>query len=89
MSAARIGRVRMKASNVVPLRTITKLDLSPDVILIAAIGKLKEVVIIGFDDDGDEYFASSKSDGGDVLWHVARVSHRLMVMTDERISGAA
>jgi hypothetical protein len=39
-------------------------------VLKQAQGKLKGVVVIGFekDEDGTFYFASSYADGGDVLW---------------------
>lgn len=47
---------------------VTKLDLPPDRILEQAIGKLKGVVVIGWDHDGQFYGASSYADGGDCLW---------------------
>jgi hypothetical protein len=54
---------------VVELPVITSLDLPAERVLNAAIKEdLDEVVIVGFDKDGDFYFASNKSDGGGVLW---------------------
>lgn len=70
--------------NVVDLNVVTKLDLDPDRVLSKAIGNLTEVVVIGFDKDGEEYFASSVSDGGSVLWHMERAKHKLMQIVDEQ-----
>lgn len=47
---------------------LTKHDLPPDQILEAAMGKLDEVVILGWDKEGQLYFASTKADGPNVLW---------------------
>ncbi len=68
--------------DIVILPVITFLDLSPDRLLEQAISKLDEVVIIGFDKEGNEYFASSKSDGGDTLWHLERAKFKLLRMVD-------
>ena len=54
--------------DVVILSTVTSLDLPPDRVLEQALGQLKTVVIMGYTEDGDRYFASSVADGGDVLW---------------------
>ena len=53
---------------VLPLNNVTYLDLPPDRILNGALGKLDGVVILGYDKDGNQYFASSYADGGEVLW---------------------
>lgn len=63
---------------------ITKLNLDPDRVLSKAIGELTEVVVIGFDKDGDEYFASSIADGGSVVFHLERAKHKLMRIIDEQ-----
>lgn len=70
-------------SNVVMWNGITKLDLDPDRVLDAALGKLDTVVILGYDKDGDEYFASSVSDGGTVVWLMERAKMKLLAMPDE------
>lgn len=44
---------------------------------------LTEVVVVGFDKNEQTFFASSKADGGDVLWHLARAQHQLMTIADE------
>lgn len=46
-------------SNVIPIGGITRLDLPADRVLEGAIGQMKGVVLIGFDQDGNEYFAST------------------------------
>lgn len=68
--------------NVVDFPGITKLDLDPERVLKAASGELTEVVILGFTKDGDEYFASSKADGGSVLWHLERAKLKLLNIPD-------
>lgn len=69
--------------NVVPFGGITRLDVEPSRVLEqAAQAGLSSVVIIGYDADGGEYFASSYADGGDVLWHLERAKFKLMVIAD-------
>jgi hypothetical protein len=57
---------------------ITKLDLPPDRLLEAAVGKLDGCLILGFDSDGDFYAASSYADGGTVLWLMEQCKKRLL-----------
>lgn len=48
-------------------------------VLAAALGEnMTSVVIIGYDSDGAEYFASSVADGGTVLWLVERAKQQLI-----------
>lgn len=68
--------------NVVNLHCVTKLDMPPDRILEEAIGKLDGVVIMGFDKDGEEFFASSYADGGQVLWLIERSKLKLLRTAD-------
>jgi hypothetical protein len=71
------------ADNVVDLPVITKLKLDPQRVLArAAEAGLTDVVILGYDKDGKEYFVSSMPDGGDVLWLVARMSRKLLSVGD-------
>jgi hypothetical protein len=66
-------------SNVVNLSTITTLDIPPERVLNAALeADLSEVVIMGRDRDGNEYFASSIADGGDVVWLAERIKLKLI-----------
>lgn len=65
-------------SNVIPFGGITKLDLDPERVIVAATGKLDGVVILGYDKDGEEYFSSSYADGGTVLWLMERLKTKLL-----------
>lgn len=67
---------------VVLLNNITKLDLPADRVLEAAIEKLDKVVVIGYEKDGDEYFASSIADGAEVLWLLERLKKKLLDVVD-------
>lgn len=77
-------------ADVVPLGCITRLDIPAERVLRAALERgddtpgaaLKDVVIIGFDEDGDFYFASSKGDGGTVLWLMALAQKQLLEIGD-------
>ena len=69
--------------NVILFNGITKLNLPPDRVLDGAKGKLEHVVIMGFTTDGDEYFASSQADGGDVMWLMERCKKRLLEYPDK------
>jgi hypothetical protein len=74
----------MTADNVVILPVVTTLDIPAERVLSAAAeAGLTEVVVVGRDKDGDEYFASSLADGGDVLWHLERAKLRLLRMADD------
>lgn len=64
--------------DVIPLGNVTRLDLPPDRVLEAAKGTLKGVVIMGIDNDGSHYFASSIADGADVLWLAEQLKLRLL-----------
>lgn len=69
---------------VVPWGGITKLDTDPRRVLESALERgMSAVVVIGYDEDGGEYFASSLADGGDVVWHLERAKFKLMVIADE------
>lgn len=68
-------------AKVIPFRGITTLNLDPDLILESNKGVLEGVVIMGWDRDGNEFFASSYADGGTVLWLLERCKKRLL--TDE------
>ena len=68
---------------VIPLNNITYLDIPPDRILESAIGKLEDVVIIGYDKDEEEYYASSIADGADVLWLLEKCKKQLLEDDEE------
>ncbi len=70
-------------SKVIPFTGITKLDLDPDTVLQINKGQLEGVVIMGWDKNGKEYFASSYADGGTVLWLVERLKKALLEIGGE------
>lgn len=68
--------------DVIGLEVVTTLDSNSDRVLAAAEGQLESVVIIGYDKDGDEYFASSIADGGSCLWLIERFKTMLLAQGD-------
>jgi hypothetical protein len=67
------------ADNVIPLGNITRLDLATDRVLDEVKGHCSDgVIVIGFDDDGAFYFASSIADGGEVLWLLEQAKIKLL-----------
>lgn len=69
--------------NVTNLNQITKLDIPAERVLQAALdAELTDVVIIGYDLDGNEYFASSMADGGNALWLLERAKLELLRTVD-------
>ena len=69
--------------DIIPFNGITSLDLDPDVVLEHTKGKLEGFLIAGYDKDGNEYFASTYADGGDVLWLLERMKFRLLRVVEE------
>jgi hypothetical protein len=65
-------------AKVVPFTGITTLDLNPDVILENLKGKLEGFVVMGYDKDGEEFFASTYADGGTALWLMERFKIKLL-----------
>lgn len=71
--------------DVIPLGNITRLDLPTDRVLDQAKNSCsKGVIVIGWDDDGDLYFASSHADGGEVLWLIEKAKQALLNVEVER-----
>lgn len=68
--------------DVVDFNAITNQDLDPNKVLTAAIDQLDSVVLIGYDKNGNEYFASSIADGADVVWLLERLKFVLMQSVD-------
>jgi len=64
---------------VVPLGNITRLDLPTDRVLDGCKGNCSNgVVILGYDNDGELYIASSIADGGTVLWLLETAKKELL-----------
>lgn len=57
---------------------ITSLDIDPDRVLAKAQGQLQAVVVIGYDQDGQLYVATSYADGGDMLWALEQAKRKLL-----------
>lgn len=70
-------------SNVHQFTGVTKLDLPPDQVLEQAMGKLETVLIIGYDKEGEEYFASSVADGGTALWLSKKFEKALLSVMED------
>ena len=74
--------------DVVDSGIISRLPVPPEKILRrASAAGLTQVVIVGFDADGNEYFASSEADAGNVLYHLHRAHWALMLQIDAIIAG--
>ena len=73
------------SSNVVEFHGITKLDLPPDRVLNRAKdADLQSVVTVGWDQEGDLYFASSAADAGEVIFLLQRAIWRLNKIMDQQ-----
>lgn len=69
--------------NVVEFNGVTRLDLPPGRVLQRAdAAGLTKVLVLGYDADGDFFFASSSPDGGDVLWLLELARIRLMALAE-------
>lgn len=65
-------------SNVISMG-ITGADVPPEQVLKGALERgLTEVVVIGYDKDGKEFFAFSEGDGRATLWMLEICRHRLL-----------
>ena len=53
-------------------------DIDPDNVLASAFGKVNDVVLMGYDKEGELYLASSVSDGGDILWLIEQLKIKLL-----------
>ena len=71
-------------AEIVELSVVTKLDIPAErVISRAAEADLVEVVIVGFDKDGDLFFAANKADAGAVGWQLDMAKHRLLKLCED------
>ena len=69
--------------DVVNLEMVTRLDLPAERVLEKALERgLQSVVIIGYDNEGGEFFASSIADGGTALWLMERFKLKLLQVPD-------
>ena len=67
------------SAQIIPLGNVTSLDLPVDRVLEEAKGHCPDgVVILGYGNDGQSYFASSIADGGSVLWLLEMCKKQLL-----------
>lgn len=66
-------------AKIIPFGGVTKLDLTPDIVLENLKGKFEGFVIVGYGTDGEEFFSSTYADGGTALWLLERCKRRLMM----------
>lgn len=72
------------SAKIIPFGGITRLDLPVDQVLDVAKEECAgAVIVMGWDHDGMLYFASSMSDGGEVLWCIEMAKKFLMDMCDD------
>lgn len=77
------GTGYIEIENVLPFVGITRIDGEADNVLRHALGELDNVVIVGYDKDGNEFYASNIADGANALWHLQRGIHNLMTIIDK------
>ena len=71
-------------AEIIDLQVVTKLDTPAErVIRKAADAGLDEVVIVGFNKDGDLFFAANKADAGAVIWQLEMAKHRLLKLCED------
>lgn len=69
---------------VIELNNVTRLDIPVGRVLSAAKNKMpRHVMIVGWDEDGDMYFASSVADGPECLWLLELAKRELLKACDE------
>jgi len=73
----------MSEDKVVTFNGVTTLDLPPDRVLEAALGKLEGVVLMGYDKEGNEYLASSYADMRNFLWLAERFKMQVLSIEGE------
>ena len=72
------------SAKVIPLGCVTRLDLPPERVLQSAMeAGMRGVVILGYDKDDNEYFASTYADGGTVVWLLERCKKALLAAGDD------
>ena len=72
----------IEMGTVTKIGCISTLNRPPDDVLEDAIGKLTDVVVIGYRENGSEYFVSSMASGPDALWLIERTKKRVMAACD-------
>ena len=70
-------------AEIITLGNITRLDIPVDRVLEEAKGKIEDgVIVLGWDNKGEPYFASSIAPGGTVLWLLEKAKKALLEVDD-------
>lgn len=69
----------MNSDNIIPMGGLTRLDLPAEKILRDAIDELDDVVIAGWDKNGDFYCAANCANGAEVLWLLEEAKRQLFI----------
>ena len=77
------GKGYTESANVIAMDVVTRHDLKPDQVLLEAVGKVQDIVIVGYDLAGNEYFASNMANGAEVVWLLQRANKKLLDIVDE------
>lgn len=73
----------MSDNNLIYLDTLTTLDVPVERVLGCALeAEMTEAVVVGYDKDGQFYFASSKASGGDVMWLLTMAQKKLLEVVE-------
>ena len=73
-------------TNVAQLKAIECHDVPSEQVLKRAIGdKIRNAVVLGYDEDNDFYFASAQSDGAETLWLLQLAIHKLMRIGNKEV----
>lgn len=71
-------------AEIVELDLVTSLDIPVERILKKAEeAGLTSIIVIGYKENGEEYFKSSLADGGKILWIMERMKLRLLTIYDD------
>ena len=60
------------------LGTMTRLDLNPDRVLSASLGQVTDVMVVGWDKDGELFLASSHAQAAELLWLLEKAKEALL-----------
>ena len=71
------------SARVIDIGCITRLDLPVERVLEQAKTKMRDVVLLGWDNDDGLYFASTFSDGGEVMWLLEKCKQYLLEAIDD------
>jgi len=72
-----------KSRKIIPYKGFTRWDIDPDKVLSSAMDKLEGVIVLGYQKDGTEFFASSYADGGIVNWLLDKCKLHLLQEPEE------